>query len=241
MDYSTATFEMQFDVITIFPEVFPGPLGVGIIGKALQSGLIRLQSHNLRDFARDKHRSVDDAAYGGGPGMVMKPEPVFECLDALDPANAVRILLSPQGVRFSQALASDLVKKHQRFILICGRYEGVDERIRTHACDLDVSIGDYVLAGGELAAMVLIETMARLVPGVVGDQESVETDSLADNLLKYPQYTRPNVYRGHEVPSILLSGNHEEIRTWRRCEAIRRTKEQRPDLFTCKDPPDNDT
>ncbi len=232
---------MQFDIITIFPEVFPGPLAVGVVGKAIQSGLIRVLSHNLRDHAHDRHRTVDDSAYGGGPGMVMKPEPVFECIEALNPSNAMRILLSPQGVRFTQQLAVDLLGQHQRFILICGRYEGVDERIRTHASDLDVSIGDYVLAGGELAAMVMIETMARLVPGVVGDQESVETDSLAENLLKYPQYTRPSVYRGHEVPSILLSGNHEEIRAWRRSEAIRRTRTQRPDLFACKDPPDNDT
>lgn len=236
-----ATRMMQFDVVTIFPELFPGPLGVGIVGKGIQTGLLSISCHNLRDFAHDRHRSVDDAPYGGGPGMLMKPDPVFECLEYLGHQDACRILLSPQGTLFTQDLASRLTQNHQRFILICGRYEGVDERIREHCCDLDLSIGNYVLAGGEIAAMVVIETISRLIPGVVGDQQSVETDSLSGNLLKFPQYTRPSDFRGFKVPSILMSGNHEEIRQWRHCEALKRTQRHRPDLFTCKEDGIGDT
>lgn len=230
---------MRFDVITIFPEVFPGVLGVGVVGKALDNGIVRLDVHNPRDFTSDRHRTVDDAPYGGGPGMVMKPEPVFECVEHLGEPRPVRILLSPQGEPFTQSLARRLVADTRRIALICGRYEGVDERIRLGLADLDVSVGDYVLSGGEIAAMAVIETIARLIPGVVGDRESVDTDSLEGDLLKFPQYTRPREYRGMTVPEILLSGHHEQIDAWRREQAEHRTRTRRPDLFPCNDSEEN--
>lgn len=230
---------IRFDIITIFPEVFPGVLGVGVVGKALDNGLLELHTHNPRDFTTDRHRSVDDAPYGGGPGMVMKPAPLFECIESLGEPAPFRILLSPQGVPLTQSLARQLHAQHSRIALICGRYEGIDERVRTEMTDLDLSIGDYVLSGGETAAMAVIETLARLEPGVVGDKESVETDSLTDDLLKYPQYTRPASYRGLDVPEVLLSGNHAVIAKWRREQAIKRTQTRRPDLFTCKNTVDD--
>ncbi|MCD4654247.1 tRNA (guanosine(37)-N1)-methyltransferase TrmD [bacterium] len=225
---------MRFDIITLFPEVFPGVLGIGVIGRALENGLLVLETHNPRDFTTDRHRTVDDAPYGGGPGMVMKPEPIFQCVESLGEPEPFKILLSPQGIPFSQKIASYLFKRHKRIVLICGRYEGVDERIREGLADMDLSIGDYVLSGGEVGAMAVIEVIARLIPGVVGDRESVETDSLEDDLLKYPQYTRPGVFRGMDVPEILLSGNHGMIEKWRKQMARERTRTRRPDLFTCK-------
>ncbi|HPQ41562.1 MAG TPA: tRNA (guanosine(37)-N1)-methyltransferase TrmD [bacterium] len=230
---------MRFEVITLFPEVFPGVLGVGVVGRALEKGLITLAMHNPRDFTRDRHRTVDDAPFGGGPGMVMKPEPLFECVENLGDPRPLRILLSPQGEPFTQDAARRLAAGASRIALICGRYEGVDERIRLGLADLDLSVGDYVLSGGEIAAMAVIETMARLIPGVVGDRESVDTDSLEGSLLKYPQYTRPREYRGMTVPDILLSGHHEEIESWRREQSLKRTKTRRPDLFSCNKSEEN--
>ncbi len=224
---------MKFEILTLFPEAFPGLLGMGIIGRALESGLFEIETHNPRDFTHDKHRSVDDYAFGGGPGMLMKPEPLCECLDAMGSPAPFRILLSPQGIPFTQDLALEIYTNHSRISLLCGRYEGVDERIRDHVTDLDLSIGNYVLAGGELAAMVVIETIARLIPGVVGDHDCVTGDSLSDGLLKCPQYTRPAEYRGWKVPEILLSGNHGRIDQWRKEQSLARTKSRRPDLFTC--------
>ena len=225
---------MKFHILTLFPELFPGPLHAGVIGKALDNGLIKLTLHNPRDFTHDRHRSVDDLPYGGGPGMIMKPEPVFECLDNLGTPRPHTILLSPQGKLWHQKMAVDLAQNHSELAIICGRYEGVDERIREFASDIDISVGDYVLSGGEVAAMILVETISRLLPGVVGDKQSVEGDTLSENLLKYPQYTRPREYRGHEVPEILLSGHHEKIDEWRRKQAYKRTKARRPDLLGCK-------
>ncbi|MBN1296492.1 tRNA (guanosine(37)-N1)-methyltransferase TrmD [bacterium] len=230
---------MRFDVITLFPDIFPGVLGVGVVGKALERGLIRLVTHNPRDFTHDRHRTVDDAPYGGGPGMVMKPEPLYACVESLGDPPPLKILLSPQGIPFNQALARELVSRETRIALICGRYEGVDERVRMGLIDLDLSVGDYVLSGGEIAAMAIIETVARLIPGVVGDMESVDTDSLERSRLKYPQYTRPAEFRGMIVPEILISGNHARIDEWRREESLNRTRVRRPDLFACNDPVEN--
>lgn len=230
---------MRFDVISVFPEVFPGVLGVGVIGQALTDGLIEIRCHNPRDFTRDKHRTVDDTPYGGGAGMVMKPEPLFECLESLGEPAPLKILLSPQGMLFNQKIARNIRAHYSRIALICGRYEGVDERVRAHMVDLDLSIGDYILSGGEIAAMVVIETIARLIPGVVGNHESVATDSLEEDLLKYPQYTRPSEYRGLKVPEVLLSGHHAMIEKWRREQAVEGTRTRRPDLFTCKEPGKN--
>jgi len=225
---------VQFSIITIFPEVFPGVLGVGVIGKAIEKGLLTIDTYNPRDYTTDKHRSVDDSPYGGGPGMVMKPEPIFQCVENLGTPEPLKILLSPQGTTFTQTIARKLYADHQRLAFICGRYEGIDERIRDELIDVDISVGDYVLSGGEVAAMAIIETIARLIPGVVGDKESVETDSLEANLLKYPQYTRPASFRGMNVPEVLLSGHHGMIAEWRRKMSLDRTRARRPDLFTCK-------
>lgn len=223
---------MIFGVLTIFPDMFRDPLNESILKKAQEKGLIKIILVNIRDFARGKHRPTDDYSYGGGPGMVMKPEPIFESLDFLRPQipGAPVFLLSPQGRLWNQALAKELAKK-QGLILICGRYEGLDERVRKVA-DEEISIGDYVLTGGELAAMVIIDVVARLLPGVVGDGDSVKQDSFYDGLLDYPHYTRPVEYRGMSVPEILQSGNHEAIRRWRRKESLRRTNKRRPDLLT---------
>jgi tRNA (guanine37-N1)-methyltransferase len=225
---------MIFDVITIFPEIFPGVLSVGVVGQALEQGKMHIHCHNPRDFTCDRHRSVDDTPYGGGPGMLMKPEPLIACLESLVNPEPLRILLSPQGRLLNQKIAREIQGRFSRIALICGRYEGVDERVRSQI-DLDLSIGDYVLSGGEIAAMVVIETLSRLIPGVVGNSESVDTDSLEDDLLKFPQYTRPADFRGLTVPDVLLSGNHAQIRKWRREQALLRTRTRRPDLFACKD------
>ena len=232
---------MQFDILTIFPEIFPGVLNVGIVGKAIDAGLIKINVHDLRSYTLDRHRSVDDLPYGGGPGMIMKPEPVFRCLKNLGNPQPFTVLLSPQGQLWNQDLAK-LWKLHfSRIAILCGRYEGIDERIQNFGCHFDLSIGNYVLAGGEIAAMCLIETLARLVPGVVGDQSSVDTDSLSDDLLKYPQYTRPGVYEKMVVPDILLSGNHAAIQDWRKEKSLQRTYLKRPDLFSCNTYAKSDT
>jgi len=225
---------MRVDVVTIFPDVFPGPLSVGVMGRARDRGLLDLVVWDLRDFTEDRHRSVDDLPYGGGVGMVMKPEPFGRALDAIRaarPETAPRVLLtSPQGERLTQARARALAEL-PHLVVLCGRYEGVDERVPLALGADEISIGDYVLTGGELAAMVLIEVVARLVPGAVGQRASVADDSFSAGLLDFPQFTRPPEYRGHAVPEVLLSGHHEEIRRWRKREALRRTLGRRPDLI----------
>ena len=220
---------MNIEILTLFPELFPGPLSSGVTGRGLAAGLVTLQLHNLRDHTHDRHRQVDDIPYGGGAGMVLKPEPIFEAVRARSGKGPV-ILLSPQGERLTQGLVRELAS-YRDFYLICGRYEGVDERVSAHLVDREVSIGDYVLTGGELPAMVLIDAVARLITGVLGSEESPKDESFADELLEYPHYTRPAVFEGHEVPGVLLSGHHAEIERWRRAQAAERTRRRRPDLL----------
>lgn len=223
---------MQFDVFTLLPEVFPPYLDSSILQRARQSGLIDVHIHNIRDYARDKHHITDDTPYGGGGGMVMKPEPIFEAVESvLGPqAGCPIILLTPQGRVFSQTVADEL-SRHERIALICGRYEGVDERIRQHLATDEISIGDYVLTGGELPALILIDAVARLLPGVLGDPNGASDDSHAIGLLEYPHYTRPPEFRGENVPDVLLSGDHARIAKWRREQSLLRTLKRRPDIL----------
>ncbi|WP_456433283.1 tRNA (guanosine(37)-N1)-methyltransferase TrmD [Thermosulfuriphilus sp.] len=223
---------MQFDVLTIFPEYFRSPLKVGLLGKAVEKGLIQINLINIRDYARDKHRMTDDRPFGGGEGMVMKPEPIFYALEALKkaPPPPYIILLGPRGRLLNHQVALELAEK-KRLVLICGRYEGVDERIKIHCVHEELSIGDYVLFGGEVAALVIIEVISRLVPGVLGHPDSARKDSFSDGLLKYPQYTRPRVFKGWPVPEILVSGDHQAVTQYRRQEALRETLKWRPDLL----------
>jgi tRNA (guanine37-N1)-methyltransferase len=220
---------MTFEVLTLFPELFPGPLSSGVTGRGLAAGVVKLRLHQLRDFTHDRHRQVDDVPYGGGAGMVLKPEPIFEAVRAREGRGPV-ILLSPQGERLTQSTVRELAG-HDDLYLICGRYEGVDERVATHLADREISIGDYVLSGGELAAMVVIDAVSRLVAGVLGCAESPKDESFAEQLLEYPHYTRPAVFEGHSVPEVLLSGHHAEIERWRRVQAMERTRRRRPDLI----------
>jgi len=221
---------MRIDIVTIFPEYFQGPLDAALLGKAREKWLLDIRVHDLRAHATDRHRTVDDEPFGGGPGMVMKVEPWFDAVEALEGwERARRILLTPAGRRFDQRYAETLsVAPH--LILMCGRYEGIDERVATLATD-EISIGDYVLGGGEAAALVVVEAVSRLIAGVVGEPASVEQESFTSGLLDYPHYTRPAEYRGLAVPGVLLSGDHAAIDGWRRDEAIRRTKDRRPDLL----------
>lgn len=219
---------MRFDVVTLFPEMIEVPLRTSIIGRAVEAGLISLGIHELRDHGLGRHRSVDDYPYGGGAGMVMRPEPLFAAVEPLRAAGANVILLDPAGERLTDALAREL-STLPHLALVCGRYEGIDERIRT-LVDREVSIGDYVVTGGELPALVLIDAVARLVPGVIAEA-SHEGDSFAAGLLEHPQYTRPEEFRGMRVPPVLLSGHHGEVEAWRRREALRRTRDRRPDLL----------
>jgi len=223
---------MQFEVFTLLPEVFPPYLESSILQRARQNGLIDVRLHNIRDWARDKHHTTDDTPYGGGGGMVMKPEPLFEAVESiLGPlSGSPVILLSPQGRVFSQAIARAL-SAHERLALVCGRYEGVDERIRQHLVTDEISIGDYVLTGGELPALILIDAVTRLLPGALGDPTGAQDDSHAGGLLEYPHYTRPPEFRGERVPDILLSGDHAKIEKWRREQSLLRTLERRPDLL----------
>ena len=223
---------MQFEVFTLLPEVFPPYLESSILQRARQNGLIDVRLHNIRDWARDKHHTTDDTPYGGGGGMVMKPEPLFEAVESiLGPlSGSPVILLSPQGRVFSQAIARAL-SAHERIALICGRYEGVDERIRQRLVTDEISIGDYVLTGGELPALILIDAVTRLLPGALGDPTGAEDDSHAGGLLEYPHYTRPPEFRGERVPDILLSGDHAKIEKWCREQSLLRTLERRPDLL----------
>lgn len=220
---------MQIDVLTLFPEMF-SPLEHSIVGRARQRGIVNVRITDIRDFALDKHRIVDDAPYGGGPGMVMKPEPLFAALEAVAETDEAHvILLDPQGTPFTQRRAWQLAEK-RHLVLLCGHYEGVDERVRT-AVDEELSIGDYVLTGGELAALVVIDAVVRLLSGALGQARSAQEDSFEGGLLDHPHYTRPARFRDMDVPDVLLSGHHEEIRRWRRREALRRTMVRRPDLL----------
>jgi tRNA (guanine37-N1)-methyltransferase len=223
----------RFDIVTIFPAMVRGPLAEGVLGRAADRGLIEFQVHDLRAFTDDRHRVVDDVAYGGGPGMVMKPEPFFRAVESIGETSgrpSAVILTTPDGARFDHAAAERLARL-PRLVILCGRYEGVDDRVREHLATEAVSIGDYVLTGGELAALVIADAVARLVPGVVGDEESVARDTFARGLLDYPQYTRPAEFRGMSVPPVLLSGHHAGIERWRRREALRRTLLTRPELL----------
>jgi len=226
---TTGVAPPRIDTFTIFPALVEGWVSASLIGKARQAGLLDLRVHDLRSAAQDPHRSVDDAPFGGGAGMVLAPEPVFGAVEAVDPPRPL-LLLGPGGRRFDQAMARELLAGGA-FSLLCGRYEGVDQRIAEHLCDGEVSIGDYVLAGGELAALVVIESVARLVPGVLGNEASVSEESFSDGLLEYPQYTRPATFREWEVPPILRSGDHGRIERWRRAAALARTIRSRPDLI----------
>lgn len=224
---------MRFDVLTLFPNMFSSPFQESILYKAIERGLIEIRTINIRDFALDKHQVVDDAPYGGGQGMVMKIEPIARAIEqvkAEDP-SAWAIYLTPQGRQFNQEKARELLS-HPHLLLLCGRYEGIDERVRELFMDEEISIGDYVLTGGELAAMVVIDSVSRLLPGVLGSDRSAEEDSFFDSLLEYPQYTRPFQFRGSSVPEVLLSGNHSAIFRWRRREALKRTSIRRPDLLS---------
>jgi tRNA (guanine37-N1)-methyltransferase len=255
---------MQIDVITIFPDFFRGPLDYGIVRRAREAGLVKIEIHDLRAFTRDRHKTVDDRPFGGGAGMILKPEPIFECVESLSvaprkdrvAAKQSVVLLSAQGKRFDQKLASELAEL-DRLVLICGRYEGVDERVGMHLADREISIGDYVLSGGELGAAVIVDAITRLVPGAVGNEASTRQESffagpelgkngLSDKgvrptqpdstcgsggLLDYPHYTRPADFRGIKVPEVLVNGNHEDIKRWRRRSALEKTKQNRPDLL----------
>ena len=232
---------MRFDILTLFPDMFGGPFGESIIRRGQDKGLIQIGLHQIRDYTVDRHRTVDDAPYGGGAGMLMKPEPLSAAIESAKKLNtdATVLLTTPQGRPLTQKLAQELSLK-PGLIIICGRYEGVDERIHQHYVDQEISIGDYVLSGGELAAMVLVDSVTRLIPGVLGSDESASTDSFGDGLLEYPQYTRPPEFNGLPVPAPLLSGNHAEIIRWRREQSLKRTAERRPDLLTQAVLTDND-
>ena len=223
---------MRFDVVTIFPAMIEQAVAAGIVGRAIDRGTLTVAVHDLRAFTTDRHRVVDDVPYGGGPGMVLKPEPIWRAVDAIENdggAKPLVVLTSPQGTRFSQAAAEKLAAA-PRLLILCGRYEGVDERVRARVHE-EISIGDYVLSGGELAALVIVDAVARLVPGVVGDEQSVAEESFNRGLLDFPHYTRPADWNGDKVPEVLLSGNHAAIRRWRKREALARTYARRPDLL----------
>ena len=220
---------MHFDIFTLFPDMFQGPFSESILKRAQERGLLSIALHNIRDATTDKHHVVDDYPYGGGAGMVMKPEPIFTAVEAVHEGGPI-ILLTPQGRLFNQQIARELAQE-PRVTLICGHYEGIDERVLEHLVTDELSIGDYVLTGGELAAMIVVDATSRLIPGVLGGDESTLEESHSENLLEYPHYTRPPEFRGWKVPDVLLSGNHAEIAKWRRKESLRRTRERRPDLF----------
>jgi tRNA (guanine37-N1)-methyltransferase len=224
---------VRIDVVTIFPEMFRSPLEHSILKRAREAGLLDVRCTDLRAFTTDRHRQVDDLPYGGGPGMVMKPEPFFRAVEALsaEPPPPERVILfTPLGRRFDQRAAEEL-SRAKRLVLICGRYEGIDERVHRHLATDELSIGDYVLTGGELPAMVVIDALARLIPGVLGKDDSAASETFAEHLLEYPHYTRPPAFRGWPVPEVLLSGNHGAVERWRREQSLRRTLESRRDLF----------
>ncbi len=226
---------MRFDVLTLFPEIFPGYMSQSILNKAIERGLVEIHVHNLRDWAQGKHKKIDDTPYGGGPGMILMVEPVVNCVrdvQQMDPDPGITILLTPQGRRLNQPMIEDFAS-NQRMIVLCGRYEGFDQRVIDILNPVEVSIGDYILNGGEVAAMVLVDSLVRMVPGVLGDEKSSWDDSFSrgNRLLEYPQYTRPREFEGLEVPEILLSGNHPEIERWRKAKSLENTRIRRSDLL----------
>jgi tRNA (guanine37-N1)-methyltransferase len=223
---------IRFDILSIFPEMFSSPLNCSVLKKAQEKNLIAVFLHNIRDWAQDKHRMTDDTPYGGGCGMVMKVEPIDKALASIKipQFNPIVVLMTPQGEKLNQKIAADL-SRNKQIIVVCGRYEGIDERIRENLVDKEISIGDYILTGGELAAMVLIDVVSRFIPDVLGNPESTASESFAENLLEYPQYTRPAQYKNWAVPEILLSGNHAQIEQWRRYESLKKTYKRRPDLL----------
>jgi tRNA (guanine37-N1)-methyltransferase len=221
---------MKIDVLTLFPAMFAGPLDESIIKRARNKGLLDLNVHDLRQWTHDRHKTVDDRPFGGGPGMLMKPEPIFEAVESLQREATKVILLSPSGRKFDQQIARELAEQKD-LLLVTGHYEGFDERVREALADDELSIGDYVLTNGALPAMVVIDAVTRLLPGVLGDDDSSRDESFSDGLLEYPQYTRPAEFRGMKAPDVLVSGNHAEIEKWRRAQAALRTKERRPDLL----------
>ena len=230
---------MDFHILTIFPEMFDSPFSVGLISKAVAKGSVNIVCHDIRKYATDSHNTVDDYPFGGGAGMVMKPEPIFSAVEDLQSSKLIGgksriIVMSPQGRVFDNKIAKELTQ-YNELVLICGRYEGIDERVIQDLADEELSIGNYILNGGELASMVIVDSVARLLPGIVGSEESILRDSLSDNLLKYPQYTRPRLFKGLEVPEVLLSGNHKMIEEWRRSKSIERTNQKRPDLLKEED------
>ncbi|MSU32211.1 MAG: tRNA (guanosine(37)-N1)-methyltransferase TrmD [Pedosphaera sp.] len=221
---------MKIDILTLFPAMFVGPLEGSIVGRARTSGILELGIHDLRSWTHDRHKTVDDRPFGGGPGMVLKPEPIFEAVEALKKGETRVILTSPSGRPFSQAIASELAQI-SHVLLVCGSYEGFDERIREYLADDELSIGDYVLTNGALPAMVIVDAVTRLLPGALGDEASATEESFSDGLIEYPQYTRPAEFRGWPVPEALMTGNHAEIARWRYRQAMRRTSVRRPDLW----------
>ena len=226
---------MKFHIFTIFPEMYSSMFKEGVISRGIKKGQLEIILHNIRDYTNDKHKKVDDYPFGGGPGMIMKPEPIFNAVDAVSkkysiPKETPKILLSPQGQQFNHEIAQNL-SAHNEIIMICGRYEGLDERIRENLTTDEISIGDYILSGGEIASMVIIDAVSRLIPGVLGSEKSPLNDSFYDGLLQFPQYTRPASFRSMDVPDIILSGNHAEIAKWRKRQSIIRTKKNRPDLL----------
>ncbi len=221
---------MKIDVLTLFPGMFAGPLDESIVKRARDRGILELGIHNLRDWAHDRHKTVDDKPFGGGPGMLLKPEPIFEAVEQLGNERTRVVLLTPGGRPFKQSIARELAAE-QHLLLVCGSYEGFDERVREHLADDEISIGDFVLTNGALPAMVIIDTVTRLLPGVLGDDESSRDESFSHGLLEYPHYTRPAEFRGMKVPEVLMSGNHAEIEKWRREQSRMRTQDRRPDLL----------
>jgi tRNA (guanine37-N1)-methyltransferase len=233
---------MQCEILTLFPEIISGVASQSILKRAQEMGHLRLRMHNIRDYTTDPHRVADDVPYGGGGGMVMKAEPIFHAIDSLrETGETFRFVLpSPQGIPFTQSLAEELSQEPQTLVFICGHYEGIDERVRSGLAAEEISIGDYVLTGGELATLVIIDAAVRFIPGVLGDPQSAQQDSFADSLLDYPHFTRPSAVRGVSVPNILLSGNHQAIQRWRRKEALRNTLLKRPDLLDDRNLADED-
>lgn len=221
---------MRINIVTLFPDVFFGPFAESIIGRAIKDGIVSINTVNPRDFTEDKHRTVDDTPYGGGPGMLMMADPLFRAIESCKKENSCVILTSPKGERFTQKMAREL-SSQKHLIIVCGHYEGIDERVKEKLIDREISIGDYILTNGNIPSMVIVDSVVRLLPGVLGDDASSEEESFNNNLLEYPQYTRPVEYRGMKVPDVLLSGNHKLIKEWRREQAIKATKEKRPDLY----------
>ena len=221
---------MRIDILTLFPKMFEGVLGESIIKRARKKGKVDVRVHNLRDWTDDKHRKVDDKPFGGGPGMVIKPQPLFDAVSALKRGASRVVLMTPQGKTLTQSVAKK-ISGYKHIIIVCGHYEGIDERFRRKLVTDEISLGDFVLTGGEIPAMALVDSLVRLVPGVVGDRDSLEFESFASGLLEYPQYTRPAEFRGLGVPGVLLSGDHNKIDVWRREMAIKRTRSRRPDMY----------